>query len=136
MCVVLEGHEGTKTRRRTLVTGKLRVFVFSWLILGGPAFAAADHTLVVLSHSNHTVYELDPASGPIVHEFVAPDQPHEAAVTSDGSTIFASVPAAGFVEILDGKTFKEKGRIETDYFQRSPQARRGRGGAPAGPPNT
>jgi YVTN family beta-propeller protein len=104
------------------------------------AIAAAQspsHTLVVLSHSNHTVYELDPASGKILHEFVAPDQPHEGAVASDGATVFASVPAAGFVEILDGKTFKEKGRIESEYFKRTPQPRAaGRGRGDAGPPNT
>jgi YVTN family beta-propeller protein len=98
--------------------------------------AQTHHTLVVLSHTNHTVYELDAASGRVLHEFVAPDQPHEGAITADGATIFASVPAAGLVEILDAKTFKEKGRIETEYFRRSPQLRRGRGGAPAGPPNT
>src|SRR5947207_12233973 len=73
-----------------------RVFVFSWLLAGAVVLAAPDHTLVVLSHSNHTVYELDPASGRVLHEFVAPDQPHEAAVTADGATIFASVPAASF----------------------------------------
>src|SRR4029078_13355960 len=61
-----------------------------------------DHTLIVLSHSNHTVYELDAASGTVVHEFVAPDQPHEAAITRDGATVFASVPAASVVDILDG----------------------------------
>jgi YVTN family beta-propeller protein len=82
------------------------------------AVAAAAYSLVVLSHSNHTVYELDPATGAAVHQFVAPDQPHEAAITSDGSTVFASVPAAGFVEILDGKTLAEKGRIESEYFKR------------------
>jgi YVTN family beta-propeller protein len=99
--------------------------------------AATDHTLIVLSHSNHTVYEVDPASGQVLHEFVAPDQPHEAAISADGSTIFASVPAAAFVEILDARTFKEKGRIETEYFKRTPQPRRaGRDGAPPGPPNT
>jgi YVTN family beta-propeller protein len=99
--------------------------------------AAQDHTLVVLSHSNHTVYELDPATGRILHEFVTPDQPHEAAITADGATVFASVPAASFVTILDGQTFKEKGRIDTEYFKRPPQARRaGRDGAPPGPPNT
>jgi YVTN family beta-propeller protein len=54
-----------------------------------------------------------------VHEFVAPDQPHEAAITADGRTVFASVPAAGFVEILDAATFKEKGRIDSDYFRRT-----------------
>ena len=99
--------------------------------------AAPDHTLIVLSHSNHTVYELDPATGQVLHQFVAPDQPHEAAITADGGTIFASIPAAAFVEILDGRTFAERGRIETEYFKRSPMARRaGRNGAPAGPPIT
>jgi len=80
--------------------------------------AAQQHTLVVLSHSNHTVYELDPSSGRILHEFVAPDQPHEGAVTADGATIFASVPSASVVEILDGRTFTEKARISSDFFRR------------------
>jgi YVTN family beta-propeller protein len=96
-----------------------------------------DHSLIVLSHSNHTVYELDPGSGRVLHEFVAPDQPHEAAISADGKTIFASIPMAAFVEIIDGTTFKEKGRIDSDYFKRTPQPRRaGRNGAPPGPPNT
>jgi YVTN family beta-propeller protein len=94
------------------------------------------HTLVVLSHRNHTVYELDPATGRVLHQFVAPDQAHEAAITKDGSTIFASVPSAALVEILDGRTFQETGRIETEYFKRTPQVRPARDGAPAGPPNT
>jgi len=91
------------------------------LLAGAAAIVAAQgptHTLVVLSHSNHTVYEMNPATGEVVHEFVAPDQPHEAAITADGRTVFASVPAAGFVEILDGATFKEKGRIDSDQFRR------------------
>src|SRR5919198_1266282 len=82
--------------------------------------AAQNHTIVALSHSNHTVYEVDPATGKVLHEFVAPDQPHEAAITSDGATIFASIPRAAFVEILDAATFREKGRIETEFFKRSP----------------
>src|SRR5438093_11207759 len=99
-------------------------------VVSAVALRAQDHTMIALSHSNHTVYELDPATGRVLHEFVAPDQPHEGAVTSDGATIFASVPAASFVEILDAKTFTEKGRIESDLFKRPPQARRGREGAP------
>jgi YVTN family beta-propeller protein len=99
--------------------------------------AAGGHTLIVLSHSNHTVYEVDPTNGQVLHEFVAPDQPHEAAISPDGATIFASIPAAALVEILDGRTFTEKGRIESEYFKRSPQPRRGgRNGAAPGPPNT
>jgi YVTN family beta-propeller protein len=91
------------------------------LVAGAATLLSAQgrgHTLVVLSHSNHTVYEINPATGAIAHEFVAPDQPHEAAITADGATVFASVPAAGFVEILDGSTFKEKGRIDSDHFRR------------------
>src|SRR5436190_1232467 len=97
---------------------------------------AQSHTLVVLSHTNHTVYEFDPSTGRAVHEYVAPDQPHEAAVSADGATVYASVPAASIVEILDGRTLARKGRIESEYFKRTPQPRQGRGGAAAGPPNT
>jgi len=98
------------------------------------AQSASRHTLVVLSHSNHTVYEIEPETGAILHEFAAPDQPHEAAISPDGATVFASVPAASFVAILDAKTFKEKGRIETEWFKRPPLPRAGRGSD--GPPNT
>jgi YVTN family beta-propeller protein len=98
---------------------------------------AQDYTIIALSHSNHTVYEVDPATGQALHEFVAPDQPHEAAIAADGSTIFASIPMAAFVEILDAKTFKEKGRIDTQFFKRSPlPPRPSRNGGPPGPPIT
>ena len=95
---------------------------------------AGDHTLILLSHSNHTMYEVDPATGKVLHEFVAPDQAHEAAISADGKTIFASVPQAALVEIVDATTFKQVGRIETEYFKRSPQKPRpSRNGGPPGP---
>ena len=61
------------------------------LAVGGGTAYAQDHTIIALSHTNHTVYEVDPATGKVLHEFVAPDQPHEAAISADGSTIFAMV---------------------------------------------
>src|SRR5207247_3653288 len=109
----VSGHEDTKPRRRFLF---MRIWIGGAVvctIVSAVAVRAQDHTVIALSHSNHTVYELDPATGKVLHELVAPDQPHEAAVTSDGSTIFASIPAAGFVEIIDAATFKEKGRIDS-----------------------
>ena len=96
------------------------------------AQSGARHTLVVLSHSNHTVYEIEPETGAVLHEFAAPDQPHEAAISPDGATVFASVPAASLVAILDAKTFKEKGRIETEWFKRPPQERGGTSASPHG----
>jgi hypothetical protein len=108
------------------------------------AFAQA-HTVIVLSHGTHTISELDPTTGKILHEFGALGargdaacsaarqacEPHEAAISPDGRTIYATVPVGPFVEILDGATFKEKGRVETEWFKRPAprpgQPRAGRG---------
>lgn len=80
--------------------------------------SAQDHTLIVLSHSNFTIYEFDPGSGKILNQFVAKNQPHEAAITPDGQTIFAAVPEGPHVVVLDAATFKQKAIIESDYFKR------------------
>ena len=101
------------------------------------AFAQA-HTVIVLSHGTHTISELDPTTGKILQEFGAlaasgdaacsavrqACEPHEAAISPDGRTIYATVPAGPFVEILDGATFKEKGRVETEWFKRPAGAAR------------
>lgn len=109
------------------------------LVLSATLVMAQSHTLVVLCHEDHMVYELDMTTGKVLHMFEAPNQPHEAAVSPDGKTVYAAIPQDAFVEILDGVTFKEKGRIETELFKRPPQVRAARGGATgaaAGPPNT
>ncbi len=126
---------GSRLRAKVLGVGWLSFAVAATALLRGQS-PVNDHTLILLSHSNHTIYEVDPTNGRVLHEFVAPDQAHEAAITADGRTIFASVPQAAFVEIIDGATFTEKGRIETDYFKRSPQRRPGRTGGPPAAPNT
>src|SRR5438128_2304567 len=89
--------EGLRYERPPFSRARI-VLLAAGLAAFAPALDAApqSHTLVVLSHSNHTVYEVDPASGQILHQFVAPDQPHEGAIASDGGTIFASVPGAAF----------------------------------------
>lgn len=90
---------------------------------------AQNHSVIVLSHNNHTIYELDPATGKILHQFQAPDQPHEAAISADGSTIYASIPlGTPMVEVLDGATFKEKSKIESALFKKVPPSK------PASPP--
>ena len=86
--------------------------------------AAQDHTIIALSHSDFTAYELDPASGRIVNQFTARNQPHEAVAAPDGRTIFVAIPQnPPYVVILDGETFEERGRIESEYFQRAPEQR-------------
>ena len=54
------------------------------LVASAGTASAQSHTLVALSHSDHTVNELDPVSGKILHKFTAADQPHEGIATADG----------------------------------------------------
>ena len=96
--------------------------------LGSTALAAGRHTLLVLSHNDHTAYELDPESGRILHSFKAPDQPHEGVVSADGKMVFVAVPNGPIVAILDGESFKEVARIESPMFSRTPRL------APNAPP--
>jgi YVTN family beta-propeller protein len=85
-----------------------------------PALAGAQsHTLVALSHSDHSAYELDPTTGAVLHKFTAVDEPHEGVASPDGRTFYMAVPNGPHVVILDATTFKEKGRIESPYFRSS-----------------
>src|SRR5439155_19700051 len=83
--------------------------------------AAQTHTLVALSHGDYTVYELDPATGRVLHQFTAANEPHEGVASPDGKTFYAAVPGGPHVVILDATTFKEKGRIESPFFRSSRQ---------------
>ena len=93
---------------------------------------AQEHTIIALSHTDFTAYELDPATGRIVNRFTAENQPHEAVVSPDGGTIFVTVPRdPPYVTILDAAGFEEMGRIESEHFHRPPEE-----GEPGTEPNT
>ena len=81
--------------------------------------AAQTHTIVALSHTDNTVYELDPVTGKILHQFTAVNQPHEGIASADGRTFYAAIPNGPHVVILDATTFLEKGRIESPFFRSS-----------------
>ncbi|WP_420632819.1 hypothetical protein [Candidatus Palauibacter sp.] len=112
----------------TTVVGSLRPLCLAAIagasLCGSGLAAAQDHTIIALSHSDFTAYELDPATGRIVNQFTAENQPHEAVVTPDGGTIFVAIPRdPPYVVILDAATFEETGRIESEHFHRPPESR-------------
>ncbi len=90
-------------------------------LFAAPEVAAQDHTIIALSHSDFTVYELDPDTGEILHRFVAEDQPHESVVSPDGGTIFVAIPLTPYIAVLDGHTFEQIARIESEFFRREPE---------------
>lgn len=81
------------------------------------AAAAQTHTIVALSHTDHTAYEVDPVSGKILHTFKAAEQPHEGVASPDGKTYYAAIPNGPHVVVLDGATFTQKALIESPYFK-------------------
>jgi YVTN family beta-propeller protein len=83
------------------------------------AALAQSHTIVVLSHTDNTVYELDPASGQVLHKFTAVNQPHEGVATADGKTFYAAIPNGPHVVVLDAATFTERMKIESPFFHSS-----------------
>ena len=98
----------------------MREFFTACLLVLVPAAAAAQpHTIVALSHSDFTAYEVDPASGKILNQFKALNQPHEGVASPDGKTFYAAIPNGPHVVILDAATFKEKGKIESEFFRSS-----------------
>jgi YVTN family beta-propeller protein len=113
---------------------RLSIALFAVALVSGAGAAAGTHTLLVLSHNDHTAYELDPVSGKVLQSFKAINQPHEGVVSTDGKTLFVAVPNGPVVSILDGATFKETFRIETPLFTRSP--RRSPNAAANAPPQT
>lgn len=103
---------------------------FVLIVLASSALVAQNHSIIALGHADFSVNEIDTSTGAILHVFKAVNQPHEAAISPDGRTIYASVPQAGHVVIIDAATFTEKGRIETPFFHgRTPRpaGARGRG---------
>lgn len=94
--------------------------VIACLAVLAPTVAAqTTHTIVALSHSDHTAYEIDPATGKLLHQFTAVDQPHEGVASADGKTFYAAIPNGPHVVVLDATTFKEKAKIESPFFKSS-----------------
>jgi hypothetical protein len=63
--------------------------------------AAQSHTIIALGHGDFSVNELDPSTGRILHVFKAANQPHEAAISPDGTTIYVMVSSTSDVVVVD-----------------------------------
>jgi DNA-binding beta-propeller fold protein YncE len=98
------------------------------VFLAQNASAAGDHTLVVFHPGPHVIDEIDPATGKILRELHVEEQPHEAVISPDGKTIYATLPPAGVVVVVDAATLTQKGKIESDYFKAPPHPQGRKGG--------
>lgn len=111
------------------------VVALATLLLTQGIADAQTHTIIAHSQSEHMVFELDPVSGKILNQLKVASQPHEGAITADAKTIFVSVPGSAHVVMIDAATFREKGKIESEFFRRSPQPRPATAAGTARPAN-
>jgi YVTN family beta-propeller protein len=112
-----------------------RATLYGGILLGGATGAhlegqdADRHTIIALNHPENVIYEVDGRTGEVLNRFETEEQPHEAAITRDGRTLFVSVPLEGesgaYVVILDGETFTERARIVSEHFRRRDPVVRG-----------
>lgn len=78
---------------------------------------AEDHTVIVLSHDDHTVYDMDPSSGKILHQVQLDGAPTSAVFSWDEQSLFVSVPDQGYISVVDLRTFKEASRLTRPEFK-------------------
>ena len=90
------------------------------LLASSAANAFAErHSLIVLSQGDRTIYDVNAISGQMLKQVQLAGVPREAIFSWDEQSLFVSVPDAGHVAIIDVATFKERGRIESEFFKRA-----------------
>ncbi|MBM4192845.1 MAG: YncE family protein [Gemmatimonadetes bacterium] len=97
----------------------MRLAALALSLAAATTAGAQAHTIVALSHNDHTVYELDPVSGRILNQFKALEQPHEGVPSPDGKTFYVAVPNGPHVVVLETRGFTQLAKIESPFFTSS-----------------
>ena len=87
---------------------------------------AEDHSLILLSQSDRTVYDMDPVSGKIINQIQLGGVPTSAVFSWDEQWLFVAVPDQGYISIVDLHTFKETSKLIKPEFKAASSLRRHR----------
>jgi YVTN family beta-propeller protein len=83
------------------------------LLVHGMGFSPDHRTIAVVSIGSNSVAFIDTATNTVKHVTYVGRAPHEAFWTPDGEEVWVTVRGENYVDVLDGRTFKEKTRIIT-----------------------
>jgi YVTN family beta-propeller protein len=102
------------------IAGRVIRFILSCLVFLTMANAVGAQTsstarLLVLLRNASALAIVDPASGAVLGRVPVGRDPHEVAVTPDGSTAFVASPSEG-ISVIDVKAMKELRRVDTGAF--------------------
>jgi YVTN family beta-propeller protein len=81
--------------------------------------SAEEHTVIVLSQGDRTVYDVDQDSGKVLNQVQLAGVPTEAVFSWDERSLFVSVPDQGYISIINVATFKEASRLTKPEFKRA-----------------
>ena len=83
------------------------------VLVHGMGFSPDHRTIGVVSIGSNSVTFIDTATNAVKHITYVGRAPHEAFWTPDGREVWVTVRGENYVDVLDGKTFREKTRIMT-----------------------
>jgi YVTN family beta-propeller protein len=83
------------------------------VLVHGMGFSPDHRTIAVVSIGSNSVAFIDTATNDVKYIAYVGRAPHEAFLTPDGKEVWVTVRGENYVDVLDGKTFKEKTRITT-----------------------
>src|ERR1700740_2069610 len=83
------------------------------VLVHGMGFSPDPRSIAVVSIGSNSVAFIDTATNVVKHITYVGRAPHEAFFTPDGKEVWVTVRGENYVDVLDGKTFKEKTRIIT-----------------------
>lgn len=87
------------------------------MIVSAANMFAEDHTVIVLSQGDRTVYDIDPASGKVLNQVQLDGVPTSAVFSWDEQSLFVSVPDQGYISIVNLHSFKETSRLSKPEFK-------------------
>ncbi len=80
---------------------------------------AEDHSVIIVSQGDKTVYDTDPATGKVINKIQLEGTPTEAVYSWDERWLFVAVPEQGYISVINARTFKESSRFTRPEFKRA-----------------
>ncbi len=79
---------------------------------------AEDHSVILVSQANKTIYDIDPATGKILGQVTLEGTPTDAVYSWDERWWYVAVPEQGYISLVNDRTFKEDARMTRPEFKR------------------
>jgi len=91
--------------------GTLSPLYVDQLLVHGMGFSPDRRTVVVISITSNSATFIDTETNAVKHVTYVGRSPHEAFFTPDGNEVWVTVRGEHYVDVLDGRTYREKARI-------------------------